>query len=154
MPKVWRTFHFSAESPKDFEDREKTKTWISTKFILHSARNCRAQSFAEQMIGNNLKRVERVRHVAKRRQEELHPIKTDTRLGTTVYKTECFICNQGCDALVHVKDGVVVRVEGDTSSEVTKGTLCAKGLASKEILYHRERLLYPMKRLGARGEGG
>ena len=115
--------------------------------------NCRAQSFAEQMIGNNLKRVERVRHVAKRRQEALHPIKTDTRLGTTVYKTECFICNQGCDALVHVKDGMVVGVEGDTSSEVTKGTLCAKGLASKEILYHRERLLYPMKRLGARGGG-
>jgi anaerobic selenocysteine-containing dehydrogenase len=115
--------------------------------------NCRARSFAEQMIGNNLERVEQVRHVAKRRQEELHPIKTDTRLGTTVYKTECFICNQGCDALVHVKDGVVVKVEGDTSSEVTKGTLCAKGLASKEILYHRERLLYPMKRLGARGEG-
>jgi anaerobic selenocysteine-containing dehydrogenase len=115
--------------------------------------NCRAQSFAEQMIGNNLERVEQIRHVAKRRQEELHPIKTDTRLGTTVYKTECFICNQGCDALVHVKDGVVVRVEGDTSSDVTKGTLCAKGLASKEILYHRERLFYPMKRLGARGEG-
>ena len=105
------------------------------------------------MIGNNLERVEQVRHVAKRRQEELHPIKIDPRLGTTVYKTECFICNQGCDALVHVKDGVVVRIEGDTSSEVTKGTLCAKGLASKEILYHRERLLYPMKRLGARGEG-
>ena len=115
--------------------------------------NCRAQFFAEQMIGNSLKKVERVRYSAKRRQEELHPIKKNTRLGTTVYKTECFICNQGCDALVHLKDGVVVRVEGDTSSEVTKGTLCAKGLASKEILYHRERLLYPMKRLGERGEG-
>jgi len=115
--------------------------------------NCRAQAFAEQMIGNHLEKVKRTEHVAKRRQETFYTIREDTRLGTTVYKTECFICNQGCDALVHVKDGMVVRVEGDTSSEVTKGTLCAKGLASKEILYHRERLLHPMKRSGTRGEG-
>jgi len=83
----------------------------------------------------------------------LRPVRHDERLNTTVYKSECFICNQGCDALVHVRDGTVVRVEGDTSSEVTKGTLCAKGLASKEIAHHPDRLLYPMKRIGDRGEG-
>jgi len=115
--------------------------------------NCRAQVFAEQMIENNLERAERVKHVAKRRHERFYTIKVDTRLRTTVYKSECYICNQGCDALVHVKDGKVVLIEGDPSSTVTKGTLCCKGLASKEMLYHPDRLLYPMKRVGERGEG-
>lgn len=115
--------------------------------------NCRAQFFAEKMMGNHLERIDRVKHVVKRRHEKFYTIKTDTRLGTKVYKSECFICNQGCDALVHVKDGTVVRVEGDPSSPITKGTLCCKGLASKELLYHPDRLLYPMKRVGKRGEG-
>jgi anaerobic selenocysteine-containing dehydrogenase len=52
-----------------------------------------------------------------------------------------------------VKDGKVVRVEGDPSSPLTKGTLCCKGLASKEMLYHPDRLLYPLRRRGERGEG-
>jgi anaerobic selenocysteine-containing dehydrogenase len=97
--------------------------------------------------------VEPVKHAAKRRQEKIEGMKHDSLRGTTAYKTECFICNQGCDARVHVKDGKVVVIEGDPSSPVTKGTLCAKGLASKGILYHPDRLLYPMRRAGKRGEG-
>ena len=120
---------------------------------LSLCRKCKRQSFAERLIGDLIEEGERLRPAIPRRQEDLRPVRTDPRLGTTAYKTECFICNQGCDAVVHVKDGVMVRVEGDPSSEVTKGTLCAKGLASREILYHPERLLYPMKRSGARGEG-
>lgn len=114
---------------------------------------CKAQVFAEQLIGSSLEKVERVKRVAKRRQDKLQPIYTDTNLGTTVYKSECFMCNQGCDALVHVKDGEVLRAEGDPSSLVTKGVLCCKGLAAREVLYHPDRLLYPMRRLGERGEG-
>jgi anaerobic selenocysteine-containing dehydrogenase len=131
----------------------KDKGLDNYQFYLALCLNCRAQVFAEQMLGNDLERVERVKHVTKRRQERLYPIKADIGRGTKVYKSECFICNQGCDALVHVKDGTVVRIEGDPSSPVTKGTLCCKGLASKELLYHPDRLLYPMKRIGKRGEG-
>ena len=114
---------------------------------------CRTQVFADQLIGDRLEKVDRVKHIAQRKREELNPVKADLRLGTTVYKSECFICNQGCDAKIHVKDGKVVRVEGDPSSPLTKGTLCCKGLASKEMLYHPDRLLYPLKRAGERGEG-
>ncbi len=114
---------------------------------------CRRQQFAEQLLGDRLEEGGRHRPPLNRRHERLRPVRKDSRLGTTVYKTECFICNQGCDAAVHVKDGVVVRVEGDPGSEVTRGTLCAKGLASREILYHPDRVLYPMRRAGARGEG-
>ena len=114
---------------------------------------CRQQLFAETILGKRHEPIKTVKFPPRRRSEPLQAVKHDSRLNTTVYKTQCYICNQGCDAAVHVKDGVVVRVEGDTSSDVTKGTLCAKGLASREILYHRERLLYPVKRAGARGEG-
>lgn len=113
----------------------------------------RRQLFAEKLLGDQLQPLETSKHPPKRRSTPLQSVKHDSRLNTTVYKSECYICNQGCDAVIHVKDGVVVKIEGDTSSEVTKGTLCAKGLASKEILYHPERLLYPQQRIGARGEG-
>jgi anaerobic selenocysteine-containing dehydrogenase len=115
-------------------------------------RKCRARLFAERLVGNRLEMVGKVKHVAKRRQEKLVTVRIDKRLGTTVHKSECFICNQGCDALVHVKDRKVIRGEGDPSSVVTKGTLCCKGLALKELLYPPDRLLYPLKRSGKRGE--
>jgi len=114
---------------------------------------CRAQVFAERLIGNRLEKVRGSQHTPKRRRKKLRTIQTDTRVGSTVYKSECFTCNQGCDALVHVKDGKVIRVEGDPSSAVTQGTLCCKGLASKELLYHPDRLVRPLKRVGKRGEG-
>ena len=55
---------------------------------------CRAQVFADQLVGDRLEKVVRVTHVAKRKREALQPVKADLRLGTTVYKSECFICNQ------------------------------------------------------------
>jgi len=113
---------------------------------------CRPRYFSEFMVGNELDKVVPCHHGIKRRKEVFAPVKKDNRLGTIVYKTECFICNQGCDALVHVKNGQVVLVEGDSSSPITKGILCCKGLASKDLLYHPDRIIYPMKRIGGRGE--
>ena len=45
---------------------------------------CRAQAFVDQLVGDRLERVDRVKHVAKRRREELQPVKNDLRLGTIV----------------------------------------------------------------------
>jgi len=114
---------------------------------------CRRETFANQLIGDRLDKVDRVPHVSRRRKEDVLPVRKDERTGATVYKSECFICNSGCDATVWVKDGKVIKVEGDPSSHVTKGTLCSKGLSSKELLYHPDRLLYPLQRVGKRGEG-
>jgi anaerobic selenocysteine-containing dehydrogenase len=55
--------------------------------------------------------------------------------------------------LVHVKDGKAIKVEGDPEGPLNKGTLCSKGLASIELLYHPDRIKYPMRRVGRRGEG-
>ena len=119
--------------------------------ILRFCPSCRPQQFAEETIGNDLRPVPRHWPLPKRRSEERRPIRTDARTGATVTKSQCYICNSGCDALVFEKDGRVIRVEGDPSSAITKGTLCCKGLASKEQLYHEDRLLYPLKR--SRGTG-
>lgn len=113
----------------------------------------RREAFARQLIGRDFEKIARIPHIAKRRREEIEPVRLDQKTGVTVYKSECFNCNNGCDATVWVRDGEVIKVEGDPSSPVTKGTLCAKGLSSKHMLYHPERVRYPIKRAGRRGEG-
>ncbi|MDR0851134.1 MAG: molybdopterin-dependent oxidoreductase, partial [Clostridiales Family XIII bacterium] len=56
--------------------------------------------------------------------------------------------------LVTVEDGVAVKIRPDPESPMSKGRLCPKGLAGLELLYHPDRLRYPMRRLGERGSGG
>ena len=63
------------------------------------------------------------------------------------------MCHGGCGVFVHVKNGKVVRIEGDPSIPTNLGTLCPKGIASMQLLYHPNRLKYPLKRVGERGEG-
>jgi len=70
-----------------------------------------------------------------------------------VYKSACRMCHGGCGALVQVRNGKVVKVSGDPDSPLNKGQMCPKGLASIEHLYNPNRLQYPLKRAGERGEG-
>lgn len=70
-----------------------------------------------------------------------------------VVRSTCAICFSGCGVLVHVKDGRVTKVEGDPDAPLNKGVLCPKGYASVEYLYHPDRLMHPIKRVGKRGEG-
>ncbi len=58
-----------------------------------------------------------------------------------------------CGILAHVKDGRIIKVEpADFPNERDK-RICLRGLASIDITYHPDRLKYPLKRVGARGEG-
>jgi thiosulfate reductase/polysulfide reductase chain A len=67
--------------------------------------------------------------------------------------TNCEMCFWRCGVLAEVKDGKVVRVEGNPDHPLTKGRLCARGNAGIDLLYDPDRLKYPMLRTGARGEG-
>jgi anaerobic selenocysteine-containing dehydrogenase len=58
-----------------------------------------------------------------------------------------------CRMLVNVKGGKVVGVRGDPTDPEAKGELTLRGNHIKEFLYAPDRLTYPMKRVGARGEG-
>jgi anaerobic selenocysteine-containing dehydrogenase len=70
-----------------------------------------------------------------------------------VLKSTCRMDHGGCGALVHVEDGKVVKVTGNPEHPISKGHLCIKGLSSAYHLYHPDRLGFPMKRVGERGEG-
>ena len=65
----------------------------------------------------------------------------------------CQLCSTVCGIIGYVKDGRVLKVEGNPNDPNSRGRLCARGQASLNHLYHPERLLYPMKRVGKRGEG-
>ena len=68
-------------------------------------------------------------------------------------RTACRSCHGGCGVIAHVKDGKVIKVEGDLDSPISHGTLCSKGLSITQLAYHPDRVLYPLKRKGERGEG-
>ena len=55
--------------------------------------------------------------------------------------------------LVTVEDGRAVRVAGDPEHPFTSGFLCAKVNRYVERTYHRDRVLHPLKRVGAKGSG-
>ena len=114
---------------------------------------CRPLAFARNLVGEDLRPIPKVKQPVRRPSKDWETVRKDSRTGCTIYRSQCFLCNSGCDAVVHVKEGRVVKVEGDISSPVTKGTLCSKGLSSKDLIYHPERLQYPLKRAGERGEG-
>jgi anaerobic selenocysteine-containing dehydrogenase len=61
-------------------------------------------------------------------------------------RTVCRSCHGGCGVFAHVKDGKVIKVEGDPESPISHGTMCSKGLAITQLAYHPDRVLYPMKK--------
>ncbi len=61
-------------------------------------------------------------------------------------------CGGRCVLKYHVKDGVIVSIETDDAEE-PQLRACVRGRAYRQKVYAPERLLYPMKRVGPRGEG-
>ncbi|MEN3335847.1 MAG: hypothetical protein V7641_5212 [Blastocatellia bacterium] len=62
-------------------------------------------------------------------------------------------CPDTCAMLVEVTDGRATKVSGDDAHKPTRGFLCTKVTRYLERVYHPDRLLYPMRRVGAKGEG-
>ena len=89
--------------------------------------------------------------------ERLHLNKIPgSETGIEIKKTICSICESGstsCGVNAYVKDGRVIKVEGMKEFPQNKGTLCAKGNASRQYIYNKDRLLAPLKRTGERGSG-
>ena len=68
--------------------------------------------------------------------------------GVTWNKAPCRFCGTGCGVLLGVKDGKVVGVQGDRDADVNKGLCCMKGYHVGLILYGKDRLTAPLKRVG------
>ncbi len=53
---------------------------------------------------------------------------------------------------MHIRDGVIERIETDADDE-EQFRACLRGRSYRQRLYHRDRLIYPLRRTGERGEG-
>lgn len=73
--------------------------------------------------------------------------------GVKILKSVCRSCHGGCGALLHVKGGELIKVEGDPNSPLNRGRLCPIGTVTRDLVYHPDRLKYPMRRRGKRGSG-
>ena len=62
-------------------------------------------------------------------------------------------CPDTCGLLVGVEDGRVVSVKGDPEHPFTRGAICVKVNHYPERVYSPLRVLHPLKRVGAKGEG-
>ena len=70
-----------------------------------------------------------------------------------IIKSYCRNCHGGCGVLVHVSEGRITNIEGDPEFPTNRGTMCSKGLATKQLVYHPDRVRQPLKRAGNKGEG-
>lgn len=75
--------------------------------------------------------------------------------GIEVRKSICTICDPltQCGLDLFVKDEKIIKVEGSEKHPYNQGTLCPKGAATRQYVYHEDRLKTPLKRIGPRGSG-
>jgi anaerobic dimethyl sulfoxide reductase subunit A len=70
-----------------------------------------------------------------------------------VRTTSTFDCGGRCPLKLHIKDNRIVRVEGDDIGEPEQLRTCLRCRAFRQYVHHPQRLMYPQKRIGERGEG-
>ncbi len=84
--------------------------------------------------------------------------KANEKVTKTTWSACLVNCGSRCALRLHTEDGVITRVETDnTGDENTYGQhqirACLRGRSIKHRVYNPDRLKYPMKRVGKRGEG-
>lgn len=85
------------------------------------------------------------------------PAKNNTAFDKTVWSACAVNCGSRCALRLHVKSDEVVMVETDNTMPDEYGNhqvrACLRGRTIRRWLNHPDRLKYPMKRVGKRGEG-
>ncbi|MEZ8284861.1 dimethyl sulfoxide reductase subunit A [Vibrio splendidus] len=87
------------------------------------------------------------------------PSSTDSPKDKNTYWSACLVnCGSRCALRVHTEDGVITQIETDNrgdDSEFGQHQIraCLRGRSIKHRVYNPDRLKYPMKRVGKRGEG-
>ncbi|MEC9491625.1 molybdopterin oxidoreductase family protein [Flexistipes sp.] len=61
-------------------------------------------------------------------------------------KGACRFCGTGCGVYVGVKNGKAVAIKGNPDAKTNFGFLCVKGFLAYKVMYHPDRLKYPMIR--------
>lgn len=77
----------------------------------------------------------------------------DSRSKLSVIRGACgHDCPDTCVWLVEQQNGQAVRLYGDPDHPFTRGTLCAKVSHYLDRVYHPDRVLQPLRRVGRKGE--
>lgn len=61
-----------------------------------------------------------------------------------LFRTQCGLCKQFCGLIIHVENGNIKKVEPDKKDPMSKGAICSKALALKQIVYHKDRVTQPL----------
>ena len=72
--------------------------------------------------------------------------------GVEMRKSLCYFCHANCGVLAYVKDGEVIKIEGDPNYS-NQGGLCCRGNSALLHLNHPARINHALKRVGKKGEG-
>lgn len=85
-----------------------------------------------------------------------YAVKTEQSVPTRTPSREtvvgvCGVCPAGCGVNIHLADGQIERLTPLAGHPL--GFVCPRGARAAEIVYSPDRILYPQKRVGARGEG-
>jgi anaerobic selenocysteine-containing dehydrogenase len=77
------------------------------------------------------------------------------KAGEKAVPTFCAMCGPAanCGVYAFVRDGRFTKVAGMKESPANLGAVCPKGQAAPQWVYSPDRLKYPMRRVGAKGEG-
>jgi len=75
--------------------------------------------------------------------------------GIEIKKSVCTICDPmtQCGLDLSVKDGKIIKVEGTKENPHNGGSLCSKGAALRQYVYHKNRIKTPLQRIGPRNSG-
>jgi len=79
-------------------------------------------------------------------------------MAIEVKKVVCRYCKGGCHVLAHVENDHLIKATEDPDNTrkyniFPKTAGCGKLRAAAEVMYHPERVNYPLKRIGEKGEG-
>ncbi|TCO30379.1 anaerobic selenocysteine-containing dehydrogenase [Kribbella steppae] len=67
-------------------------------------------------------------------------------MATTVRRTSCNLCEAICGVLVTVEDGRVTDIRGDESDPLSRGHICPKAVALRDLQDDPDRLTTPVRR--------
>jgi len=84
----------------------------------------------------------------------LQPAQANADVEEKIVRSICSPnCWHTCNHLVTVRDGKVVKSAPAPMPDRVYDRICLRGLTHIQRMYHPERIKYPMKRVGERGEG-
>lgn len=74
-------------------------------------------------------------------------------VGATEVFTLCEMCVWRCGVTARVKNGRVVKLDGNPEHPHSQGVLCPRGQSGLGLTYDPDRIQFPMRRVGERGSG-